>query len=219
MTAYILIFFSFTIFWLFLFQKLLGNRSRSLWIVFISGVFIGPLSGYCSLLLQQNILPETSVLKSFHLEDLLLYFIVVGPIEEISKFFAVLPVALRTPIIKKSTDGMLLGIVAALGFAGGENVLYLLNYGPGSTWPRILLGNLGHAGYSVFWGYALGVVFAENASRSVLITGLVLASLLHGAYNYFLTFSMIGFIVAILFSAILFSFMFYFIHHETKRHK
>ncbi len=194
-----------------------GVRQATLWRVFFLGLASGPVAGVLSYLIQKSTIPGSRGLFDNTLNEFFLYFLVVGPVEEGLKFFAVVLGALRRPDFRNSAGGILLGIVAALGFAGGENVLYLMAFGLPDTLPRLFLGNLGHAAYSVFWAYALGAVLHENAPFSLILTGLTIAALAHGAYNFFLTRSIPGAIFAFALSALLFWFLFAFFRAEIKR--
>ena len=140
-------------------------------------------------------------------------------LQEFSKFVVAIIITLKTNMVKRYVDGMLLAVVVAIGFAAGENVLYLIKFGPELTWLRLILGNLGHAAYAVFWGYVIGVVFTQAAPGSLLLIGLALSSFLHGVYDYFLTFNLTGLIIALAFSLMMFVFLFWFIRFENKQLK
>ena len=214
MSSYIVLYFTVSLAWLVYFSsKRLNLSSTTIGSVFLAGAIAAPFAG----------------LLTYHLKALFFFdergtflefvtqFLLVGPIEELAKFLAVFIAAHRRTDFNNSFDGILLSITAALGFAGIENALYLSVYGAFSTFPRLLLGNLGHAAYSAFWGYALAVVLCERSPFSVLITALVLSSILHGLYNYLLGFSMFGSVVALIFSGILIIFLFQFLVVEKKR--
>ena len=186
--------------------------------VFGAGLIAGPPAGLLSHLIESNTLAGQGV-AGFYLRDFFLYFLIVGPVEEGFKFLAVFLVALRRADFKTSSDGILLAIAGALGFAGGENVVYLYAYGLENTLPRLILGNLGHAAYGVYWGYALAVTLHEDAPFSLVIYGLILASLLHGVYNYLLSFSIGGAMLAFTLSGILFWIMINFLKGESARLK
>lgn len=216
MLIYAAVYFAVSVLWVFLFSRMGGGVTPgTLWRTFLFGLMSGPVAGVLSHSIQRATLPAAS--SGDHLNEFFLYFLVVGPVEEGLKFLAVVLAALRRTDFRSSVDGILLGIAAALGFAGGENVLYLFAFGLSDTLPRLILGNLGHAAYSVFWGYALGVVMHENAPFSLILTGLAIASLAHGAYNFLLTRSFLGAMIAFALSAALFWFLFVFFRSEANR--
>lgn len=220
MIYYSLIYFFCSVVWIFIF-RIINKKLRILtvFITFGAGSVAAVIAGYTSYFLKSTLLSGPQNDQLFILSNFFLYFFIVGPVEEISKFLAVLFTSLYRKEFTTSSDGIILAISASLGFAAIENVLYLWTFGLEFTIPRLILSNLGHAAYSVFWGYSLAVVLNEGAPNHLLIIGLLIASILHGAYNYFLTLSLLGAIIALLFSLILFVFMFKFLRIETKRNK
>lgn len=194
-------------------------RYSTLLIAFGAGLLSGPVAGAATELLLRAGGVTLGGAASGGTLSFILYFLVVGPVEELVKFLAALPVTLRRRDFVNSSGGMLLAVSVALGFAGGENILYLMAFGPDLTLPRLILGNLGHAGFSVFWGYAYGVILHEEAPGTLLPAGLVLAALLHGMYDYLLTFSMGGAILALSFSMVLYLFLFAFLRAERARNQ
>ncbi len=205
--------------WLWIFARMGGRvGTRTLLLAFGLGVISGPVAGLISWLIETNLLTKNTA-GAGHLRNFLLYFLIVGPVEEIAKFLALFLATFRAMDFRNSSDGILLAIAAALGFAGGENVLYLLALDVERTLPRLILGNLGHAAFSVYGGYALGVVMHENASPSLIVAALTLASLFHGAYNYFLTLSIAGAMVSFLLSGLLYVLMLKLIRAEKERNR
>ncbi|MCR9143055.1 MAG: PrsW family intramembrane metalloprotease [bacterium] len=231
MTLYVLFFACVSAGWLLFFGRQSDHlRPATLWLVFGAGLLSGPVAGATSALVESlTIAPNAysgaraagnyAAPAIFDLQAFLLYFLIVGPVEEIAKFLAVFFAGLRRSDFRTSNDGIVLGIAAALGFACGENILYLLAFGPGQTLPRLILGNLGHAAFAVFWGYALGAVLHENANAALIVAGLLIASLFHGAYNYLLGYSMPGALLAFALSGALYSFMFRFLRGERNRNR
>ena len=216
--TYAVAYFLISVSWLLLFRTLGGGVTLpTLFRVFLSGLVAGPIAGVLSHALETSVLGFQAGPDVFRFHEFLLFFLIVGPVEEGLKFLAVFFTAYRRPDFRTSADGVLLAIAAALGFAGGENVLYLLNFGVEATLPRLFLGNLGHAAYAAFWGYALGVVLHEKAPLQLILAGLGIAALLHGAYDYLLSFSFIGAFLAFFLSGILWIFLFRLLHTEQKR--
>ena len=202
--------------WLFIFSsKSLSLKRNTILKAFFAGLVFAPIAGAITHLLDLTFLFEKKV--GAGISEFFLQFFLVGPVEEFSKFFACFIAAHKKQDFSNSYDGILLAISAAIGFAGVENVLYLYAFGLELTLPRLVLGNLGHATYSMFWGYSLGVVMHEGAPFSTLRVGLLLASLLHGAYNYFLNFSLVGAFISLLISLGLIFFLIQFLRSEKKR--
>jgi RsiW-degrading membrane proteinase PrsW (M82 family) len=127
---------------------------------------------------------------------LALYFLVVGPVEEVVKLLAVRLHAYRAESFNAVIDGAVYGAVAGLGFATIENALYitqsveslaqsmnLIEAGAGITTVRALAGP-GHVIYSGFAGYYLGLAkFNQEHAGPLVVKGVTIAALIHGAYN------------------------------------
>lgn len=220
MTGYSLIYLSISILFLIIISYWKGGlKASTIFSAFCFGILIAPVAGGVSILFKNTFIPNEQNISDFHLNHFFLYFLIIGPIEELSKFLAAFITILKKKDFVSSSDGLIIGISSALGFACIENILYLFSFGLNPTLPRLILGNLGHAAYSIFWGYSMGVVFNENASFSLLIISLIMASVLHGMYNFLLSFSFLGAITAIFFSFILYFLMFLFLGTEKARNK
>ena len=216
MHLFALLYFIISLLWLFVFSfGRLALKNNTILKAFLLGMLFAPLAGMITYLTDISFLIEKKEYPD--LSEFFQQFFLVAPLEELSKFFACFLSAHNKKDFSNSYDGMLLAISASLGFAGVENIAYLYAFGFELTLPRLILGNLGHAAYSIFWGYSLGVVMHEGAPFSTLGVGLLLASLLHGAYNFFLNFSLLGASVSLLISLGLIFFLIRFLRSEKKR--
>ncbi|QGA83536.1 PrsW family intramembrane metalloprotease [Halomicrobium sp. LC1Hm] len=128
----------------------------------------------------------------------LFFFLVVGPIEETVKWLAIRTYAYETESFDAVVDGAVYGAVAGLGFATIENALYIaqgylqaadlsqmaqLQQAIGTSLSRALVGP-GHVLYSAFAGYYLGLAkFNPDDRGPIVVKGIVVAALIHGAYN------------------------------------
>ena len=128
-------------------------------------------------------------------------FAIVAPVEEGFKFLAVYFVSFRSSQFTRIIDGAKYGIAVALGFASAENALYLftslnqldLNTFVSTFLLRFALSSPAHLFYSGLFGYYLGKAQFTRYGRGRLIaTGLFLAVLTHGLYDFVL-FSQVGF--------------------------
>lgn len=185
--------FSTSILWLYLFKKISSVKGWATLIqAFLTGSISAPiaglLTGFFVNLQELNLQGNTS---AFYL-----HFFLVGPIEELVKISACALVISRTQTYGSKNQLILTGVSTALGFAGIENLIYLNNFGFTLTWPRMILGNLGHSGYAVLWSYAFAVCFLDQVGIRFLVGASIYAALLHGAYNFLLTFNALGAIVA-----------------------
>lgn len=210
------IFFLVSLLWVWYFSRYAPElRIKTLVAVF----FAGAAGAILSIPVERSFFPLLQLRENTDaspLTNFLLFFFVVGPVEEVLKFLAAFFAGLRRSDFKSSAGGVILAVTAALGFAGAENVNYLLMYGL-DTIPRLILSNLGHASYAVLWGYALGVTLHENAPLSLLPVSLGLASLLHGAYDFCLSLDTPGLILAGLLCVLSFAALFALVRSERRR--
>ncbi len=128
-----------------------------------------------------------SVLGVTPFSQILVLFLVIGPVEEAVKMAAVLAHAYRRPEFNEPVDGVVYSAAAALGFAAAENVLYLARFGSDVFVVRGILSNPGHALFAAFWGLALSRArtLPNVGSRRVatIVGGWFAASLLHGLFD------------------------------------
>ena len=134
-------------------------------------------------------------------------FIGVALVEEYLKFLLIKLKILKDPEFDEPVDAMIYMIIAALGFAAAENLLVLFSIGmqnsdgsglllplltPVFLWKifeisllRFLGATFLHALSSAIIGFFIGLSFFEKKKRRRLIfTGMTLAVLLHGLYNF-----------------------------------
>jgi RsiW-degrading membrane proteinase PrsW (M82 family) len=143
----------------------------------------------------------------YHPLAYLLSGVVVAPVaEEISK-----PLALGLKNVRKHIleleDGLIYGAVAGLGFSATENLLYGYSFlEEGLLWFLILIilrsigGCLLHASATAITGYGIGKALLQKTALIRVLPFLFLAMVLHGSYNFLLTFDRIGVIIGVCFA-------------------
>jgi RsiW-degrading membrane proteinase PrsW (M82 family) len=127
--------------------------------------------------------------------------LLVGLIEEGSKFSVLVLGTRRNRNLNEPVDGMIYASAVALGFAGIESLIYILrSYDVGlayhlspssaahlaltTTAPlRALVGNLGHMAWTGVIGYAYGRRRCGTASRAEVFRAYLVAAGGHGAYD------------------------------------
>lgn len=132
--------------------------------------------------------------------------VVIGPaIEECAKFFMVWKFAYGNPEFDEPMDGIVYATAAALGFATLENMIYFLGQSSLSSLMitgtfRAVLSVPGHALFSVFWGYGLGIAKFRppGKKKTIIFTGLALGIACHVVFNYLLAQSYLGFTILLL---------------------
>jgi protease PrsW len=136
----------------------------------------------------------------------IVFFILAVPvIEESVKFIMVGQFAYRDREFDEPMDGIIYATATALGFATLENVIYILDQPSLSSVlatgaARAILTVPGHALFSIFWGYGLGIAkFSPPGKRTTVILGsLLLGIAIHGIFNFLLEQSYPGFAILIL---------------------
>ncbi len=116
-------------------------------------------------------------------------FVVTALFEELAKVAAFLVGAYFHSELDEPLDGIIYGIAAALGFASVENVVYLFRMEDASVVVvRAFTATLGHVAFTGSIGFFFGLAkFTRPARRCVLmIAGLGIGILFHGAYDVFL---------------------------------
>ena len=156
-----------------------------------------------------------SNMTNLNFSSLLFFFIYlligVALVEELLKYLVVRYRVLNNAEFDEPTDAMIYMIIAGLGFAALENVLYLFNpelitYSDvfGVNIARFLGAVLLHALWSGTLGYFLALAICErkNALR-LFLTGLSTAVLLHAIFNYSIIFMRGWFRISIIFFIII----------------
>lgn len=195
MSYLILLIFAFfpSIIWLLFFLKKDAHPESNPMILKI--FFYGMLSAVPAIFIELGFFQEIVKLNfSPFLISLLNIFIGVALVEEILKYLVVKNKVLNNPEFDEPLDVMLYMIIAALGFVTLENLLiflssetYFLEFGETLILAvfRFISATFLHALASGTLGYFLAMSFFETKKRGVfLLTGLSLAMILHGLYNF-----------------------------------
>lgn len=114
-------------------------------------------------------------------------FIVAGLIEEGLKLWVVLQFAYKNVNFDEAMDGIVYAIVASLGFAAFENVIYVMGHGIEIALLRAFTSVPLHAIAAGIMGYFIGQArFAENSQIEIklILRGLIYAVLIHGLYDF-----------------------------------
>jgi len=116
-------------------------------------------------------------------------FVVAALVEEFLKRAVVLVVAFRHPSFDETVDGVVYAVVASLGFACLENILYVGSGTLATALVRAVTAVPLHATASGLMGWYIGqarFAFSPAQQRVLLRRGLALAVLVHGSYNFLL---------------------------------
>ncbi len=130
--------------------------------------------------------------------DFALNFWAVALVEELYKWLILMILLWSSPCFRYRYDGIVYALASSLGFAGCENVLYLLGWGHSIALGRAIFSIPGHATYGVLMGFffsrarqfknrKLGVLSFANMVLSVAS-----ATLCHAVYDFLLSDSIQG---------------------------
>lgn len=120
---------------------------------------------------------------------LLLSFVGIALAEEGFKFLALMIFGYSRKSFNEPYDGIMYSVAVSLGFAGIENVLYVYEGGWEIGLLRAFTSVPGHAMMGVLMGYFVGMAKFKDASGPkvwYLLLGLLAATVVHGAYDFFL---------------------------------
>lgn len=109
---------------------------------------------------------------------------VVGLVEEGAKLAATYLVAYRRPEFNQAVDGIIYAVTASLGFAALENAFYTAAFGYGVAPLRALITTLAHASFGGVAGLYLGLARVGSIGGVGVATGLFIAAVLHGVYDF-----------------------------------
>jgi protease PrsW len=114
-------------------------------------------------------------------------FILVAFIEEFSKFIFVRWVLYPNKNFNEPFDGIVYAVSVGLGFAGLENILFVMNStnGLATGFMRMFTAVPAHATFGVLMGYFLGIAKFKKSKSYYAWYGLAAATIFHGAYDYF----------------------------------
>ena len=134
--------------------------------------------------LANSVLPLVNSKSIF--QQLIKAFVIVALVEEFSKYIIVRYFAQNKREFNEPFDGIVYAVMVSMGFAGLENVLYVYQYGVTTGITRAFTAVPAHATFAILMGYFMGKAkFSKNKIQLNLL-GLLVATIFHGAYDFFL---------------------------------
>ncbi|MFY0713996.1 PrsW family intramembrane metalloprotease [Seonamhaeicola sp. NFXS20] len=127
------------------------------------------------------VLNHTSIFQQF-----LKAFFVVALTEEFSKYIIVRYVAQRHSEFNEPFDGIIYAVMVSMGFAATENIFYVLEGGYQTALLRAFTAVPAHATFGILMGYYMGKAKFSNNKFKLNLFGLLLATIFHGTYDFFL---------------------------------
>ena len=131
------------------------------------------------------------------MRDIIYWFFIISFSEEFFKYLVARIKVVNSPHLDEPLDIMLYTVIAALGFAAVENILYLFVPAEQISFNQLidraliisLIRFIGaiflHTLCSAVIGYSMAISFCEVKMKHISIaTGMLVAVLLHGLYNF-----------------------------------
>jgi len=151
----------------------------------VKSFFFGVISTLITLLISWPICRLVPLDPTSVTQQAVHAFLLVALIEEFSKFIFVRWVLYPNKNFNEPFDGIVYSLTVSLGFAGLENILYVLDGGVETAVLRMFTAVPAHASFGVLMGYFLGKAKFEHKKAHYAIYALGVATLFHGAYDYF----------------------------------
>ena len=183
-------------------DKVEKEPAKLLWALF----FFGALTTVSAMILGQL---GQAVVTSFIDEESMLFilidnFLLTALIEEGGKFTVLKLKTWKHPAFNYTFDAVVYAVVASLGFATAENILYVGIYGIGNALVRALTAVPSHVTDAIFMGCYYGYAkFAESRGdirrrKHYMRLALIIPILTHGFYDFCLSTGYDAFIIVFL---------------------
>ena len=172
------------IFYIYLKDKYEKEPKRLLIISFLLGAIVSIIITTLLYGVFNFALPLTNDLSV--IQQFIQAFFVVGFSEELSKYLIVLLFAQRRKEFNEPFDGIVYAVMVSMGFAATENIFYVMESGPTTALLRAFTAIPAHATFGILMGYFMGKAKFSTNRIQLNLTGLGLAILFHGAYDFFL---------------------------------
>ena len=117
----------------------------------------------------------------------------VALVEELTKWAVFMVFIWKHKDFDWRYDGVVYAVTASLGFAGMENIMYVLSYGTGVSIGRAIFSIPGHASFGVFMGYYLARAKHWDLKGNIffcvlaLIFSVAVPVAIHGVYDFLLS--------------------------------
>lgn len=137
-------------------------------------------------------------------------FVVAAFSEELIKYLVLCLLIWKSPEFNEKFDGIVYAVFISLGFAGVENILYVLGNGFGTGVMRAVTAVPAHAIFGITMGFYFGMARFYPKQRSIfLMKSLFYPLFLHGIYDFilftqinWLVLVFVGFVIYLYFSGL-----------------
>jgi len=157
----------------------------------IKSFFYGVFSTFVTLFISSIISQFVTINELDVSEQAVNAFVIVALVEEFSKFIFVRGILYRNKNFNEPFDGIVYAVMVSMGFATFENIFYVAEGGISVALTRMFTAVPAHATFGILMGYFLGKAKFEHKKSYYAFHALGIATLFHGAYDYFLFISFV----------------------------
>jgi len=175
--------------WIYFFWKIDKYEKEPIKPIVIT-FFLGILSVIPAIIIESLFANLLGIDKSINFNTFIYFVFVVGFTEEIAKFLPVRFYAFKKGAFNEPFDGIVYASASAIGFLFIENVMYIfpsfssgIENGLGMITARIISSPL-HILFASYWGLELGLYKKNPKRKPYVYKSLIIASLLHGLYDF-----------------------------------
>lgn len=148
--------------------------------------FYGILSTIVVMAITNYITPYLPTSSNILFEEFIHAYLGVAFVEELSKYLFLMIFLYPHKEFNEPFDGIVYAVMIGMGFATLENILYTFNGGIYVGIQRMFTAVPGHAAFAVIMGYFAGLAKFKHKMVAVSCIGLLMATIFHGTYDYFL---------------------------------
>ena len=169
------------------------NTSKLFWLIIAGGIPSVVLTLYFQPFWEGALYNFTGLW--YGMNPVVANILIVGPVEELSKFLTFIFLTTIIKSIKEPRDAVIQAASVALGFALVENIIYAWSGGLVLLLIRSFITIVGHMTYAAIWGFAWGAFKYSSANgrkssdRYFIIPSLILSAMFHGLYNSLLDYN------------------------------
>ncbi|MFN0033603.1 MAG: PrsW family intramembrane metalloprotease [Saprospiraceae bacterium] len=146
---------------------------------------LGAAATVPAIVFEKNVIPMVGHIERDPVLTFLLAFGAIAPVEELVKWLALLLGAFVWRFFNEPFDGIVYSVMVSMGFASLENLAYADVFGRETALLRAFTAVPAHLVFAVPMGYYAGLAkFAPQERTHLLLRGLLVAILLHGAYDF-----------------------------------
>jgi len=156
-------------------------------------ILLGAISFVITLTVDQLIYSVVTLDSNSLFHQAIRAFVIVGLVEESSKFLFVRTLLYPHKEFDEPFDGIVYSVMVGMGFATVENLIFVINGGGGTGLVRMFSAIPAHGMFAVLMGFFLGrAKFISKHEKLNIFFGWGVAVIFHGIYDYFLFISFVA---------------------------